>query len=450
MTGTKTAPRSSSTLALSSSAFSPVAYSKMNNIMRYNKIQERINTLTSIYENLKETTYNMDSTIMNMWKNWIDDKDNKFNTYLINYTLDGHNTIMNERLKRIDNLYIHIYQLEKERDLINIEYSENLESDEETESEDEQEYHPRLFGPPQNKEEPQNREELEKVLHIKLNEYNGINEYRNYLLYTILRDREQFMTEEGIKHLRKQIDELADELKKLMIPIAGIRNEIDQIVKEKDSIIEFNRWTKSPQNYNVTDDARNLTRRLISYFTIVDHQDFLFKFMKNDYICEHTVEKLLREFERIDEQQIKYPDSCARENHSIRQLDGFFDYPQVNEIRCANCANNGIVKGHYCYEGKKSQLSIYNYLNRIYEYTSDEDEHLFIKDIISTIENGGYCEESDNIINGDYDTVINIIEYLIEYYEDGHSYSYINLIPEYIFKAIQDLFLILVYLVIQV
>ena len=155
MTGTKTAPRSSSTPAISSSAFSPVAYSKMDNIMKYNAIQQRINSLSTIYENLKETTYNMDNTIMNMWKNWADDNDNKFNTYLINYTLDCHNSRMNERLKRIDNLYDHIYQLEKERDLINIEEEES----EEEESEDEQEYHPRLFG--RTEEKPQTREEEE-------------------------------------------------------------------------------------------------------------------------------------------------------------------------------------------------------------------------------------------------------------------------------------------------
>jgi len=142
MTGTKTAPRSSSTPDISSSAFSPVAYSKMDNIMKYNAIQQRINSLSTIYENLKETTYNMDNTIMNMWKNWVDDNDNKFNTYLINYTLDFHNSRMNERLKRIDNLYNHIYQLERERDLINIEedYINKKESEEESEEEESKDY----------------------------------------------------------------------------------------------------------------------------------------------------------------------------------------------------------------------------------------------------------------------------------------------------------------------
>lgn len=221
MNGTKTTPASNGSFAFSSSAFSPVAYSKMDNIMRYNNIQKRINQLTTIYENLKETTYNMDSTILNMWKNWVDDNDNKFNTYLINYTIDGHNEIMVERLQRIENLYNHIEQLEKERDLINIE--------EDNESEDEQETHPRLFG-----KESQNREELEKILHIKINEYNEINNYRNYLLYEILREREQFMTNDSVKNLEIHINELEIKLKGLMIPIREIRKKLDIIIKEEE------------------------------------------------------------------------------------------------------------------------------------------------------------------------------------------------------------------------
>lgn len=221
MNGTKTTPASNGSFAFSSSAFSPVAYSKMDNIMRYNNIQKRINQLTTIYENLKETTYNMDSTILNMWKNWVDDNDNKFNTYLINYTIDGHNEIMVERLQRIENLYNHIEQLEKERDLINIE--------EDNESEDEQETHPRLFG-----KESQNREELEKILHIKINEYNEINYYRNYLLYEILREREQFMTNDSVKNLEIHINELEIKLKGLMIPIREIRKKLDIIIKEEE------------------------------------------------------------------------------------------------------------------------------------------------------------------------------------------------------------------------
>jgi hypothetical protein len=119
-----------------SPAFVSVPYSKMNNIMKYNAIQQRINNLNDIYENLKETTYKMDDTILNMWKNWIDDNDNKFKNNLIYYTLDCHNSIMDERIKRIDNLYNLIYQLEKERDLINIEEEEKEEEEEEKEDEE--------------------------------------------------------------------------------------------------------------------------------------------------------------------------------------------------------------------------------------------------------------------------------------------------------------------------
>ena len=317
MTGTKTAPRSSSTPAISSPAFSPVAYSKMNNTMKYNAIQQRINSLTTIYENLKETTYNMDNTIMNMWKNWADDNDNKFNTYLINYTLDIHNSRMNERLKRIDNLYDHIYQLEKEQEEIKyklniifnyhkaelikshreastyelkkvIEYfnyrdedekdltlieaigqddkiikrkyklyyksyvwvftEEELkeeEEEEEEESEDEQEYHPRLFGKteekPQTREEeeeeeekPQTREELEKILNVKVDEYNEIIDLRYYISHTLLGERIHYQTDDGIKNIREYMDDIEIRLEKLRGPIRGIHKKIDQILKEKE------------------------------------------------------------------------------------------------------------------------------------------------------------------------------------------------------------------------
>ena len=43
---------------------------------------------------------------------------------------------------------------------------------------------------------------------------------------------------------------------------------------------------------------------------------------------------------------------------------------------------------------------------------------MLIMDIIDTIRSGGYGESSDNIIECDYETVIDIIEYLIKYYED--------------------------------
>lgn len=180
MIGTKTAPRSSSTPAFSSSAFSPVAHSNMDNIMQYNNIQKRINQLTTIYENLKETTYKMDRTVLNMWKNWIDDKDNIFNKKLIYDTLGSHNSVIGERLQRIDNLYNLIYQLEKERDLINIEEEEQDFIDIETEDEEEEE---------ENESEEESEEEFKSFKEIYNNEkdliynegyisvYDSLNEY---------------------------------------------------------------------------------------------------------------------------------------------------------------------------------------------------------------------------------------------------------------------------------
>jgi hypothetical protein len=356
MTGTKTAPRSSSTPAISSSAFSPVAYSKMDNIMKYNAIQQRINSLSTIYENLKETTYNMDSTILNMWKNWVDDHNNKFNTYLINYTLDGHNSIMNERLKRIDNLYNHIYQLEKERDLINIEEEESEEEEEEEEE-----------------------EEIQKGMMTK-----------------------------------------------------SLNNE-------------YVKWCSSAF---ITNERKELTKYLLPYFDLINSKKFLFAFMKDDYICKHTVEKLLREMKGIEEQKIKHPNICVRERHSLRQLDGFFDYSELYEIKCSDCANKNNTK--VCKVSKNSQLQIYEYLERLYRFKQDVCEHTFINDIIETIKSGGYGEYSDEIVDCDYITVKNIINYLMVYYEEENTYSYVNLIPEFIIKAIQDLFLILVYRVIRV
>ena len=184
MNGTKTTPASNGSPAFSSSAFSPVAYSKMDNIMRYNNIQKRINQLTTIYENLKETTYNMDSTILNMYKKWVDDNDNKFNTYLINYTIDGHNEIMVERLRRIENLYNHIEQLEKERDLINIEedlFKQKLytrieqiinenEEEEEEEEEDEQDFIDIETEDEEEDEEEEDEEEFKSFKEIYNNE----------------------------------------------------------------------------------------------------------------------------------------------------------------------------------------------------------------------------------------------------------------------------------------
>jgi len=215
MTGTKTTPSFNSSSALSSSAFSPIAYSKMDNIMKHNAIQQRINSLTIIYENLKETTYSMDNTIMNMWKNWVDDNDNRFNTYLINYTLDGHNSRMNERLKRIDNLYDHIYQLEKERDLINIEedYINKKESETETEQSE-----------TETEQSETETEQSETKYLLNLNKEDEINKLRlhlyNYSFYGFnvptMSNKYGFDIYEFKESLIKYIDEDNETLKYLL------------------------------------------------------------------------------------------------------------------------------------------------------------------------------------------------------------------------------------------
>jgi len=124
MNGIKTTPPASNgSIASNSSTFSPVAYSNMDNIMKYNAIQKRINQLTEIYENKKEIYFNIDKNIHNLHNKWINDNDNLFSPSLIYKTLSTTNKLINDHSDHMETLRKHIEQLEKEKEDLFYKYS---------------------------------------------------------------------------------------------------------------------------------------------------------------------------------------------------------------------------------------------------------------------------------------------------------------------------------------
>jgi hypothetical protein len=375
-------PGSNATLALTSYTFSPVAYSNSDNIMRFNKLTTRINQLNDIYESLKATTYSIDQNIHNIYNKWVTDNNNDIKASLIYKAYDINTKLIVDRLSRMDNIYKHIEQLEKERDLIVID--EKTDDDETDDEEQSKEQHPRLFG--------------------------------------------------------KKDEETDDDINEIDIIYSKCITKIEPVKSDDE---HFKKWLYKVNKLHIstTYEQRLLFKYLTPFFYKIDKSGWLINFFLDDYLCDHTIEKLLNVFKNGQVSQFKYKNDCIRENISLRKLDGFFDYSDPNVNQCVNCPNK---------EDKTTQFRIYNYLNHLYEYKKDVNGHQFILDIMTTIKSGGYGNSSDEIIDCDYQTVMNIIDYLIYYYEDENTYSYINLNSEYIIKAIQDLFLILVFRIMRI
>ena len=212
-------------------------------------------------------------------------------------TLNINNDLIDERLERLENLYNHIEQLEKERDLINIE--EDNES----------------------KEEEEKNKKFEHLFKQKL--YTRIEQ--------IINENEE---EEDEEYEQDFIDiETEDEEEE---EVKGDPTKMNETLTN-----DYNKWIESTKRfYGITEDKKELIKYLLPYFNNIHCKDFLLKII-NQYICNHTIEKLLREFIGIDERQKRHRNLCIRERHSFRQLDGFFDYSELNIIECTNCANNG-------------------------------------------------------------------------------------------------------------